>query len=378
MNNVVSVLLRQTGAAMAATFAGLMFVMLTSCTSPLDRPVRIAVNMPVSSAASTFCGYYPAAMSMGIEESAAKNNMSANQFLLDIQDNAGAKEHAIAIAKQQLTSRPDIYVSGTAALSSAVADHVSAANIPHLLVGANSVVSSGHTDRLRVLPHFKMEAPLYVDYAKKKNARRVFIIAKSNTAYNDEFIQLVEPALAKADIDCRRETVTFDNKDYHAVASKAKAYQPDMIMIVGFSVHISPIIGTLREYDLIRNNNVIATMDFVDMLYRDSETASLADVVFVSPSYELNKPDHSVRAWQQRFEKRFGHKPGYLEAYAYDTGCLIVEARKRSGKVTEASLRRLLPCHGVSGQIDIDDDGDLCSRLYVGEVTAPGLFKTVL
>jgi ABC-type branched-subunit amino acid transport system substrate-binding protein len=355
--------------------------LLSSCSTQAsaETPIKVAVNMPISGPIAAFCGNYPNALSMGLEEAAIKHNMPAHQFTLDIQDNAGKPGQAVAIVKKHLMSKPDVYVSGVSPMSLAIANDVSAANIPHLFVAFDAFICRGHANRLRMLPHFKIEGPVYVEYAKKRHAKKVFIISNNLSAYNDEFSKIVEPALRQAGISFQREVFEFDAKDYRSIAMKAAAYKPDLIMVAGFSVHIYPIIGALRNYDLVKDGNVISTMDFVDMFYNKTPLSDLKNVAFITPGYELStNADPIVKAWKERFQKRFRRQPGYVEAYAYDTGCILVEAKKRSGSISDRTIRAILPYHGVSGDINIDKDGDLNSHLSVAEIKSSGRIETIL
>src|SRR5262249_27660738 len=155
---------------------------------------------------------------------------------------------------------PDLYISGGSPMSLAIAPEISKAGIPHLLVAFDAYICHNGPNRLRILPHYKIEGPVYVDFAKRQHAKRVFIVyPNNNSAYRDEFEKIVEPALSQAGIQHASEVFDFETKDYRTLALKANQYKPDLIMVGAFSVQIYPMLSSLRNYGLVKNDNVLCT-----------------------------------------------------------------------------------------------------------------------
>src|SRR5262249_46064103 len=143
-------------------------------------------------------------------------------------------------------------------------------------------------NRLRVLPHYKIEAPVYVEFAKRQKAKRVFIVfPNNNSAYRDEFEKIVEPALTSAGIAFQSEVFDFDTKDYRTLVLKAAQYKPDLIMVGAFSVQIHPFLAALRSYGLLKKDNVICTLDFIDLLHNGTPKTELTGIPFIAPSCEV-------------------------------------------------------------------------------------------
>jgi branched-chain amino acid transport system substrate-binding protein len=343
------------------------------------KPVRIAVNLPLTGPIAAFCGQYPNGLIMGIEDECKHLGIDKSKFILDVQDNAGKPSQGVAILHKQMLQPPSLYISGVSPISLAIAPEISKAGISHVLVAFDAFICRDGQNRLRILPHYKIEGPTYVEYAKSHHAKRVFIISNINSAYDAEFEKIVEPSLDKLGITHKREHFDFDTKDFRAIALKAVEYKPDLILVAGFSVHIYPILGALRSYGLVKKENVLCTLDFIDLLHNKTPKSELVSVPFIVPSFELPalKTSGKVTAWTNRYEQLFKYDPSYIEAYAYDTGRIVVDAYNKYGTIGTESIRKILPFQGISGEINIDKDGDLSTKLHVAQVMPDGSVKEI-
>lgn len=345
---------------------------------PAANKIRIGGNLPLTGPVAVFFHQYPNAFQMGIDDGCKQYSVPRDTFVVDFQDNAWQPSRAVTVMQKHMLNVPQIYISGGSPMSLAIASQISQAGIPHLLVAFDAYICRNGSNRLRFLPHYKIEAPVYVDYAKRRNAKRVFIVfPNNNSAYRDEFEKIVEPALGRAGIDHRTEEFDFDTKDYRTLALKAAQYKPDLIMIGAFSVQIYPMLSALRSYGLVKKDNIICTLDFIDLLHNGTPRSELTGIPFIAPLYEVDAQGVGANQWAKRYEQRYGKQPSYVAAYGYETGRLIVAAYKKSGKVDAASLRAVLPMRGVCGEMSIDRDGDLDSKLWVAELDPSGRVRRV-
>ncbi len=143
-------------------------------------------------------------------------------------------------------------------------------------------------------------------------------------------------------------------------------------MVSGFSVHIYPILGALRTYGLLKDTKIVCTLDFIDLLYNGTSRQEIANIPFIAPRFEVEKTT-AINAFRDRYKKRFGSMPGYVEAYAYDTGALMVASYQQKGKIDTTTIRSILPYNGITGALHVDDDGDLDNKLGVAVATADGV-----
>jgi ABC-type branched-subunit amino acid transport system substrate-binding protein len=355
-----------------------LFTLFLGCpvSATLQKKIRIDGNLPLTGPVAVFFYQYPEAFNMGIDEACKQYSVPRENVILDFEDNAWQPSKAVTVMQKQMLTPPDIYISGGSPMSLAIAPQISKAAIPHLLVAFDAFICRSGANRLRILPHFKIEGPVYIDYAKRQHAKRVFIVfPNNNSAYKDEFEKIVEPALSKAGIEFKSELFEFETKDYRTVALKAAQYKPDLIMIGALSVQIYPLLAALRNYGLVKKDNVICTLDFIDLLHNGTPKSELVGIPFIAPPCEVDASHLMDNDWKKHYEQRFGHTPSYVAAYGYETARLMVAAYKKTGKLDTQAIRSILPVHGICGDIDLDKDGDLNTKLFVAELDGDGKIK---
>lgn len=339
--------------------------------------VRIAVNIPLSGPIATFTGQYPSGLSFGIADGCRDLGVSCDTFETDIQDNAGKPAQAVSVLEKQRLQGFNAYISGTSDMSNAIAIQLDVMPVPHFLIAFDAFLTSQGNNRLRILPNYKIEGPVYVEYARVRSARKVIAITLNNSAIQEEFSRLVEPGLRQQGIEFRREVFDWGFSDFNTLAAKVKTFQPDLIFISGFAVHILPTVQALRAQGLVGNGNILCTMDFLDLLNNNTPRAELAGVASIAPPFEIPGKIADRDAWIARFQERFKQTPNYVPAYAYDTGRLLLQAYKKQSKVSRDAILAQMPYSGVTGTITVDADGDLNTPLGIVKVSADGNIVTV-
>jgi len=334
--------------------------------------LEVAINLPLSGPIAAFMEPYPVGLKMGLEEGGDALNLPTPYFSLDVQDNAGKPSQAISVMQRQKLHGFDVYVSGSTEMTMAIIGEVDATKKPHFLITFDAYMTGKGPDRLRILPNYKLEGPLWVEYAKRRGAKRIFMLTLNNAPIEEEFSKIVEPGVKTLGAEFRRERFEWTGSDYRALALKVQEYQPDLIMVNGYSVHLYPAIGALRSLGLVKDHNTIAALDFGDLLYNGTPKAELVDVAFVCPLFEIPGAVPQSADWRKRYEARAGNRPSYVAAYAYDTGRMIANAYKKNPHPTKADLVAVLPMEGVSGKVAVDGEGDLASTLTIAAVEPDG------
>ena len=332
----------------------------------------VAINLPLSGPIAAFMDPYPTGLKMGLEEGGTALNLPSSWFSVDTQDNAGKPSQAVSVMQRQKLNKFDVYISGSTEMTLAIIDEIDATKKPHFLITFDAYMTGEGPDRLRILPNYKLEGPLWVEYAKRRGAKRIFMLTLNNPPIEEEFAKIVEPGVKALGAEFRRERFEWTGSDYRVLALKAKEYQPDLIMVNGYSVHLYPAISALRSQGLIKDYNTIAALDFVDLLYNDTPKAELVEVAFVCPLFEIPGAVPESVDWRKRYQERAGKRPSYVAAYAYDTGRMLADAYSKNPEPTKADLVAVLPMEGVSGEVAVDAEGDLVSTLTIAAVEPDG------
>lgn len=340
--------------------------------------VRIAGNLPLTGPIAAYSGNFPKGFLMGLEDFAKKANIPMERFKTDLQDNAGKPAQAATVVQKQSLEGFDVYLSGTSDPSGAVLPTVDPTNVPHFLVAFDAYMARGGENRLRLLPNYKAEAEMWLKYAELRRAKRIYMITLNNSATEEEFSKIVEPKLKSLGIEYSREKIDFGTNDFRTIAEKAKQFNADLVFVSSYSFQVKPTLDALRSLELINNGSVMATADFVDLIYNNTSRKELDGVAFSCPIFEVSGAVDGADEWRKAYEKRYGAKPTYVEAYAYDTAALIVTAFQKFGKVTTESIRKSLPLRGITGTIDLDKDGDVVSTLTIARLGPDGTVVDVL
>jgi branched-chain amino acid transport system substrate-binding protein len=350
---------------------------LTGC-SQQPKAVRVAGNLPLTGPVAAFSGQYPNGFRMGIEEAAARLGVPVSQFVLDFQDNAGTAANSVSIFQKQQSLPPDVYISGTSEAAIAIAPQVDQLGIPNFLVAFDPFLAREGKNRLRILPNSKIEGPLFVEYAKYRNAKKVFIISLNSAYANSEVDNIIGPGLKAAGIEYERELYDFQLRDFKNIVLKAKRYAPDLTFTIGYSFHLKPLLRDLRTNGMVHDGSVMTVMDLVDMLYDNTPKEEISNLAFACPLFEVKGAIAEADDFRARYQKRFGRRPGYVETYGYDTGQLVVKAFKESNKVDTASIRAAMPFKGITGEVKVDQDGDIVATITIARIAADGSVEEIL
>ena len=342
-----------------------------AATTAAQAQVKIAGNLPLTGPIAAYSGNYFKGFQMGLEDACKKLNVDCSQFDLDAQDNAGKATQSVSVIQKQLINNPDIVISGVSGQSLAVAPIVDKANIPHFMVSFDSFISSRGKDRLRILPNFKVEAPVYMKLIDKLKPKKIYGITLNFASTNEQFGAVIEPQLKSRGIEFKRESFDVGTKDYNNFVLKAKQFNADLYLVSGFSFNVYPIMKAMRTYG-IDPSKVMVTLDFIDLLYNGTPIDELKGFYYASSEFDIPGKNAMAPDFRDRFKAKYGKVPSYVEAYAYDTAAVIVTAQAKHGKVTTETVYKVLPYNGITGTINLDKDGDIIGTVTVAQVTKGG------
>ena len=207
-----------------------------------------------------------------------------------------------------------------------------------------------------------------VDKAKPK---RVYALTLNFASTNSQFTEIIEPQIAERGIEYAREAFDVGTKDYDTMVLKAKQFDPDLYLITGFSFNVYPIMTQMRRYG-IDPNQVMVTLDFIDLLYNETPREELLGYYYATSHFDLPGKSEKAAGFRERFKERYGKSPSYVEAYAYDTAGMIVTAQAMHGKVTTETIMSITPYDGLTGTVDLDENGDITGTVTLAHMAADG------
>ncbi len=353
--------------------AGLGVGMMSASTAVADgNQVRIALNLPLSGPIAVVTIPYRDGLLMGLNDGAKQFNVPRDVFVMDIGDNAGEPKQAVTVMQQQMLKPFDVYFSGVSAQTRAVAPEIDKTSAPHLLYAFDVGFTAGAANRMRILPNFSLELPIYLAYAKSKGAKRVAAIHLNYASQTQFFDEFFVPQLKQTGVEVMNEAYDIGTKDYSTLALKITAFKPDLVVLEGFSFNMLPMINALRALDYIHDGNVLTGIDFNDLLYNKTPVDQIKGVAFASPLVELPEGKQKASDFDAQFKTQYKEDPSWPGAYGYDTARVIVAAYAKAHKVTVESIESVMPFDGLVGKITLDKDRDINSTMGVGMVDAAG------
>ena len=342
--------------------------------------VRIAVNLPLTGPVAAWSGDYPKGFQLGLDEACKAYNIDRKTFAVDFQDNAGKPSQAVTVAQKQLLSGFDIYISGSSECSMAVVSEIDPLQIPHFIAAFDPFLASENPSRLRIMANSKIEAPLFVAYAKSRKARTVHIIHLNSKYAREEFGRIVQPRLEQEGVKVSSESFDFTTTDFKSIAFKAKTINADLTIAAGYSFHLRPLINEIRAAGmLVGEGKVMGAMDVVDFLNDGTSISELQNMIFACPTFVFDTSDESTKAsdFRKLFNSKFGKNPSYVPAYAFDNAWAIVKAYHEFGKVSVKGIRDTLPLMGVTGKIKLDNDGDIEATIDIARIGKNNMIEKI-
>src|SRR5262249_29633172 len=141
------------------------------------RSVKIGANLPLSGPLATYGVDVREGASLALEDNAAEGDSRAAEpnYVVGWQDNAGDLKTAVSILQQHLLSAPALYISGVKPQTMAIKGEVASAGLPHFVWIFDAVINEGSSNTFRTWVSYKIEPAVYLEYARKRKAKRIAI-----------------------------------------------------------------------------------------------------------------------------------------------------------------------------------------------------------
>jgi len=348
----------------AAVVVALAIVLLVwqGSSSTATGPTRIAFNLPLTG----FLAPYGVAIQDGAQM-AMDDLADQTEFATDWQDNASEPKTAATVFQSQQLRGPQVYVTGLKPQVMAIETTVAEAGLPHFVWILDPYIKGSNL--LRPLPNYAAEGEMYIQYTKTVQPSRVAIAYVQLPHTITEFEQIVLPGMKDLGItEFLVEPLDMADNDFSAVASKFKAFKPDLVILSGFQPHLVALVRALRPQGVISDSNTIATFDMLEaaeVLGADE----LEGIRVVVPKFTVSQ-DEKTTAWSNRFQERTGKQAGWMNAYGYDMIQIIADAKARVADPASSEqwiqALRATDIQGVTGPLRFDESGSLITPLAIG------------
>ena len=333
-----------------------------------DEQLSIAMNLPMTGLMSAYGIPYANGVKMGIQDELKENNIPLSSLKIDMGDNQSKTAEAVTLLQRQQFNGFNVYVSGLSDASRASAAILDSTEIPHFFVAFDMDGILANSNRIRILPNANLEIPAFIKFIEQKKPKKAFIISYNNKSIQSFVYKGLKPYLDQNGIDYQIEKLDTNFSDFRILALKVKEFNPDVILINHYDFGLIKIIPTLKEQNLIQNNNTYVCLDMIELVNTHTDLSITKDIIYSNTFFNI----HPNQNFISNYKKEFGKEPTYFSAYGYDAGRLVAKVWIRDEKVSKEAIIKQTPYQGVSGVIELNSHGDLTSVLFSGTLDKDG------
>ena len=154
-----------------------------------------------------------------------------------------------------------------------------------------------------------------------------------------------------------KEAYLQKDTDFKSTLTKMKASNPDVIYVPGYYQEVSMIIKQARELGM--NQPMLGGDGWDSPKLAEVAGAAALENTYMSNHYASGDSDPKVKAFEEKYQKKYGAKPEAFAALGYDSVYILVDAIKRAGgtdgdKVAEA-LAKEKDLDLVTGKFSFDE-----------------------
>lgn len=335
---------------------------LCGCKDKEIVTLKVACNLPMTGELGYIGQQVQTGLLYAVEQNMDNMDSLNCKIEFDFQDNAGIAKNTLSIFQKQSLNSPDLYMSGVTSQTMSIIDIVKSNNYPHYIWSFTPLQLHKGDNLYRTFLNLGIEADQYIKLIKEMNCRKVVFIYNDIIGCKQQCDDYLIPAIKIILPTCKIIPVPFpvETPDVKNYVLKAKEEKPDLIIINGFKNNIMKLVKYLHYYNMTKECKIIGSFDLFDAA-SDLKTSEVENIMISLPAFLTNNASTKYVSWKKTFKDKYKRYPEYTDAYAFDCGQLLVEVAKRmkSSKSEMSSLLTSIKIEGVTGPIQLEDNGDL-------------------
>jgi branched-chain amino acid transport system substrate-binding protein len=218
----------------------------------------------------------------------------------------------------------------------------------------------GFKTTYRVVATDAQQGPALANYAAKNLKIKSVAIVDDSTAYGQGLANAFEKAAKSLGLKVMSHEATNDKAvDFRAILTKIKGENPDAIMYGGMDATGGPFVKQAKQLGL--RAKILAGDGVCTDKLSDLAGDATGNVVCSEAGMALERMDGG-KAFQAKYEKRFGQSIQLYAPFTYDAVYIIADAMKRANSIDPAKILAAMPntdYKGVIGETTFDAKGDL-------------------
>ncbi|CAB3754476.1 Leucine-, isoleucine-, valine-, threonine-, and alanine-binding protein [Paraburkholderia solisilvae] len=303
---------------------------------------------------------------LAVEEINAKGltiNGQKVTLVLDAQDDAADPRTATQVAQKLVDDKVVAVVghlnSGTSIPASKI---YSDAGIVQISPASSNpaYTQQGFKTTYRVVATDAQQGPALATYAAKSLKMKRVAIVDDSTAYGQGLANEFEKTAKSVGMNVMSHDATNDKAvDFRAILTKIKGENPDAIMYGGMDATMGPFAKQAKQLGLrakVLGGDGACSEKLADLAGDATDNIVCSDIGMALQKMPGGK------AFQAKYEKRFGEPVQIYAPFAYDAVFIAIDAMKRANSTDPAKILAAMPgtdYKGVIGETTFDSKGDL-------------------
>ncbi len=333
-------------------------VLLAGCggdKTPSSAPLKVGVILPMTGGTATY-GEESWNGILLAEEDLKKEGID---WKLVLRDEKSTKAEAGNQAKLLIDSEQVDVLLGSVASSNTMQIAVEAreSGVPLITPASTNdkVTIDGGPFVSRICFKDSFQGPVLAEFALSKGWKRSVAVVDKAQAYSVGLAESFDRAMKAAGGTVDYVYYSSDDTDFANTVLNVAAFKPQVIFISGYYPQAGPMIK--QGKDAWKGVPVIGgdgldSPDFISLL--GDTTAD----IYCTTHFAADAPDPMVQSFAQRYEKRFGKKPGAMAALGYDILMVLHDAVKRcpdphKPDLLAKAIRETKGVKCVTGMIDL-------------------------
>lgn len=359
--------------------AAVLLLCMTACSN--SEPLRIGFSGQLSGPKSDLGVQGRNGALMAIEEINSRGGIEGRKLELIAEDDLDTPEGARQ-ADALLVSRKVLAIIGhmtSGQTLAAMPELVASGTILVSPTTATPALSDKADLFFRVITSNAQWAHGLADYTASAGRNQAYLVGDAdNTGYTDTFLDAFEKHFKEQGGRIAGKTLYRSSQGMHpaALAQAIRTAKPNVLVAC---VSARDLAALVQELKPTKSGIAVcgppwpSTSDLIMVGGRDVEGFE-----FIS-NYTEDNDYAPFNAFRERYAKRFGWKPGFAAAFAYEAVTVLAEALRRNEGKREGLERALVrgqTMEGVIGPFILDEAGDVRRPSFITRIT-DGHLKTV-
>ncbi len=345
----------------------------TGAVSTNKEPIKVGVLAPLTGTMAEFGKTYEVAMTMAAEDINEAGGINGRELVLQFEDSKGDQNQSAELASKfadddEVVAILGDFSSGCAMAAAPICDEEGIVLLSPTASNPDFAVMSDWAFQIAGLASYEGSYAATYEVGKYAGAKNVAIFYM-NTDFGASIVDSFIPAAEAAGMNivfC--EGYADTESDFSALITKAKAAEPDHVMIVD-QTSISNVINQIRGsgWDVpITMLGPSTSQQVIDLCGENCEGILTTVSVYYAES------DPAAYAFAQEFAERAGFGATVMAGFAYDGVIILAEAIEACGdNITREAIRDNLYLTDdtyLTGPIKFSENGDIVRKYLICEI----------